>query len=426
MSKLIQTISSGLKDIFEVFTLELHRIFTDGGVMLIFFVATLLYPLIFGAIYKHELVRNLPVAVVDDSRSASSRRFIHKLDATPEVNVDFRCNTLEEAETLMHQRKINGIFYFPKEYNDLIVNGEQARLCLFCDMSSFLYYRSVFTGASSVMLDEMRHIQLERYAMAGTTGADAEEMIAAIPYDDVKLFSPAGGFTSFLVPALLALVIHQTLFLGICILSGTIREEGQTVNVIPERLRNRSVYRVVLGRSLAYIMIYIPLIAIDLVLLPRVFGLPHIGRLGDLCLFLLPFMLATVAFSMTVGMFIRERDTVVLTCIFFSVVLLFLSGVVWPRSNMPAFWRYFSYLFPSTHGIQGFVRINSMGAQLKQVQFEYLMLWIQAGGYFLLSCLFYRLFFLHERLKQEGWTFELNGKRLSLPLQKNSMDVDIQ
>ena len=40
MSKLIQTISSGLKDIFEVFTLELHRIFTDGGVMLIFFVAT--------------------------------------------------------------------------------------------------------------------------------------------------------------------------------------------------------------------------------------------------------------------------------------------------------------------------------------------------------------------------------------------------
>jgi hypothetical protein len=60
------------------------------------------------------------------------------------------------------------------------------------------------------------------------------------------------------------------------------------------------------------------------------------------------------------------------------------------------------------------------------VQFEYLMLWIHTGGYFLLSCLFYRLFFLHERLKQEGWTFELNGKRLSLPLQKNSMDVDIQ
>lgn len=390
-------ITTGLKDIYDVFTLELYRIFTDGGVMLIFFVGSLIYPLIFGAIYKHECIRNLPVAVVDDSQSASSQRFIHKLDATPEVNVDFQCNNLAEAERLMRQRKVNGIVYFPDDYSEHLAKGETARLCLFCDMSSFLYYRSVFSGASSVMLDEMKHIELERYAMAGVTGEDAEIAITPVPYEDVKLFSPAGGFTSFLVPALLALVIHQTLFLGIGILSGTAREEGQTIAIVPERLRNRSVYRVVMGRSLAYMMIYIPLIAIDLVLLPRVFGLPHIGRLGDLCLFLLPFLLATISFSMTVGSFVRQRDTGIIVTIFFSVILLFLSGMVWPRSNMPEFWKFFSYLFPSTHGIQGFVRINSMGAHLKQIQFEYQMLWVQAGFYFLTTCLLYRVkFFKYE------------------------------
>ncbi len=318
MKSFWHNITAGLKDIYDVFTLELYRIFTDGGVMLIFFVGSLIYPLIFGAIYKHECIRNLPVAVVDDSQSASSQRFIHKLDATPEVNVDFQCNTLAEAESLMRQRKVNGIVYFPNDYSDRLAKGETARLCLFCDMSSFLYYRSVFTGASSVMLDEMKHIELERYTMAGVTGQDAETAITPVPYEDVKLFSPAGGFTSFLVPALLALVIHQTLFLGIGILSGTAREEGQTVAIVPERLRNRSVYRVVMGRSLAYMMIYIPLVAIDLVLLPRVFGLPHIGRLGDLCLFFLPFLLATISFSMTVGSFVRQRDTGILVCIFFS------------------------------------------------------------------------------------------------------------
>lgn len=397
MENIIQNISSKLKDIYDVFSLELYRIFTDGGVMLIFFVGSLIYPLIFGAIYKHECIRNLPVAVVDDSQSASSQRFIHKLDATPEVNVDFHCNNLAEAEQLMRQRKVNGIVYFPNDYSEHLAKGETARLCLFCDMSSFLYYRSVFSGASSVMLDEMKNIELERYGMAGVTGEDAEIAITPVPYEDVKLFSPAGGFTSFLVPALLALVIHQTLFLGIGILSGTAREEGQTIAIVPERLRNRSVYRVVIGRSLAYMMIYIPLIAIDLVLLPRVFGLPHIGRLGDLCLFLLPFLLATISFSMTVGSFVRQRDTGILVCIFFSVILLFLSGMVWPRSNMPLFWKYFSYLFPSTHGIQGFVRINSMGAHLKQIQFEYQMLWGQAGFYFLTTCLLYRMkFFKHE------------------------------
>jgi len=395
--KLFQTIIQSLKDIYEVFTLELRRIFTDGGVMLIFFVGSLLYPLIFGAIYKHECVRELPIAVVDESQCADSRRYIHKLDATPEVNVDYRCCTLPEAESLMRQRKIYGIVYFPKDYGEKLAKGLQARVCLFCDMSSFLYYRSVYSGASSVMLDEMKQIELERYNLAGVAGMDAETSITPVPYEDVKLFSPAGGFTSFLVPALLALVIHQTLFLGIGILSGTVREVGQTVAIIPERLRNRSVYRVVMGRSLAYFMVYIPLIAIDLVLLPRVFGLPHIGQLGDLCLFLLPFLLATIFFSMMVGMFVRQRDTGVIVCIFFSVILLFLSGMVWPRSNMPEFWKYFSYIFPSTHGIQGFVRINSMAAHLKQVQFEYQMLWVQSGLYFLLTCLMYRLTFVETR-----------------------------
>lgn len=399
MKPLFQTITQSLKDIYEVFTLELRRIFTDGGVMLIIFVGSLLYPPIFGAIYKHECVRELPIAVVDESQCADSRRYIHKLDATPEVNVDYRCSTLPEAESLMRQRKIYGIVYFPKDYGEKLATGRQARICLFCDMSSFLYYRSVYSGASSVMLDEMKQIELERYAFAGVAGMDAETSITPVPYEDVKLFSPAGGFTSFLVPALLALVIHQTLFLGIGILSGTVREVGQTVAIIPERLRNRSVYRVVMGRSLAYFMVYIPLIAIDLVLLPRVFGLPHIGQLDDLCLFLLPFLLATIFFSMMVGMFVRQRDTGVMVCIFFSVILLFLSGMVWPRSNMPAFWKYFSYIFPSTHGIQGFVRINSMAAHLKQVQFEYQMLWVQSGLYFLLTCLAYRWQFVKTEMR---------------------------
>ena len=49
---------------------------------------------------------------------------------------------------------------------------------------------------------------------------------------------------------------------------------------------------------------------------------------------------------------------------------------------MPKFWLFFSYLFPSTFGINGFIRINSMGATLDQVKFEYIMLWLQAIAYF--------------------------------------------
>lgn len=371
-----------LKDIADICTTELRRIWNDKGVTLIFLIATLLYPLIFGAVYKNEMVRNVPIAVVDESQGSYGKRFIHKTDATPEINISYRCNSMEEAKRLMKERKINGILLIPRDYERMIAGKETARICLFCDMSSFLYYRSVLTGASGVLVDEMQEIQLERYALAGITGESADELVQALPYEDVKLYSPGGGFKSFLVPALLVLVIHQTLFLGISILFGTAREEKR------ERADSeKGAVKTVIGRATALLLIYIPLTAIDLILVPMMFGLPHIGRMEDLCLFILPFLLAAIFFCMTVCSLVRERDSGIVTCIFFSVPLLFMSGAVWPHCGMPAFWKYFSYIFPSTHGIQGFISINTMGATLPQVRSEYLMLWLQVLVYFVTSCI---------------------------------------
>ena len=66
------------------------------------------------------------------------------------------------------------------------------------------------------------------------------------------------------------------------------------------------------------------------------------------------------------------------------------QSISWPGAVMPAFWRYVSWLFPSTFGMNGYVRIQGMGASLADVAMEWRALWIQAGVYGLLACLLYR------------------------------------
>ena len=83
--------------------------------------------------------------------------------------------------------------------------------------------------------------------------------------------------------------------------------------------------------------------------------------------------------------------------VFTSVPLLFISGISWPGAAIPPFWKYVSYIFPSTFGINGFVKINNMGATLSEVAFEYKALWIQAGVYFLTTCWVYRWQILMSR-----------------------------
>ena len=63
----------------------------------------------------------------------------------------------------------------------------------------------------------------------------------------------------------------------------------------------------------------------------------------------------------------------------------------------PSILEYVSYIFPSTFGINGFVKINNMGATLSEVAFEYKALWLQAGFYFLTTCWVYRWQIIQSR-----------------------------
>jgi ABC-2 type transport system permease protein len=100
---------------------------------------------------------------------------------------------------------------------------------------------------------------------------------------------------------------------------------------------------------------------------------------------------------MTLSGFMTSRESPLLIFIFTSVILLFLSGISWPTEAIPSFWKALSYVFPSTPGIQGFVRINSLGASLNEIAFEYHLLWIQTGIYFISSCMIYRYQLLNHR-----------------------------
>ena len=106
--------------------------------------------------------------------------------------------------------------------------------------------------------------------------------------------------------------------------------------------------------------------------------------------FIVPYLLACVFFSLTASVVIKNRETCMLMFVFTSVPLLFISGISWPGASIAPFWRIVSYAFPSTFGINGFVKINSMGASLWEVQFEYVGLWIQCAVYFVLSFFVYR------------------------------------
>ncbi|MFA7115868.1 MAG: ABC transporter permease [Bacteroidales bacterium] len=384
-----------LKTIWKVFRMESSLVFHDSGVLLIFFVAAIVYPILYNFIYYNDVLEETPVAIIDQSGTAASRRYLRKVDATPYVSITDFCTDMDEATKLMKKRKVNGIILIPSNYNEKLIHHEQATISTYSDMSAFLYYKNIVMATNYVMLDEMDEIHLERYEMLGYSGEEAQQFINAVPYEENTLYNPASGFGAFLLPAILIVILHQTIFFGICMVGGTAREENRFNTLLSKEINSRGIIAVVFGKALVYLLIYAVLTAYGLGLIPYIFNMPHIGSYGEMLKLMLPFLLATIFFSLTFGTIIKRRESGLILFLFFSLILLFLSGFSWPESNISNFWRLVSYLFPSTFGIQGYIKINSAGALVSEIPRDYLGLWAQTGFYFLTACVAYRFSQIH-------------------------------
>ena len=406
---LLKKIKQGINDLFYIWLQEFRNTFRDQGVLIFFIVVPLAYPLLYGFIYTGEVVREVPAVVVDMSRSSLSREYIRKIDATADIQIVAYCTDMEEAKEMLKEREAYGIIYIPAEFSKDIARGIQTHVNIYCDMSGLLYYKSMLLANTAVSLDMNRDIKIAR---AGNT-TDRQDEITGYPieYEDIALYNPTNGFAAFLIPAVLILMLQQTLLLGIGLSAGTARENNRFKDLVPINRHYNGTLRIVFGKGLCYYMIYSVISVYVLCIVPHIFKLNQIGMPRDLILFLLPYLASCIFFAMTVSIFIRNRETCMLIFVFTSVPLLFISGISWPGAAIPKFWEWISYLFPSTFGINGFVRINNMGATLSEISFEYKALWLQTGFYFLTTCLVYRWQVIRSRKHAIDRYNELKRKR---------------
>ena len=386
---ILTTIKEGCRDAARIWRDEMRQIFKDEGVIIFFFLVPLIYPLLYSWIYNNEVVREVPVVVVDNSHSQLSRKFIRMCNASPDVKVVAYVDDMDEGKMLIGRNVARALYYIPSDFQTRIYRMEQATISVYCDMSLVLTYKAAYQTALMVSQEMNSEIQIQ---LAGKY-TKREEQIQAKPLeaDGQALFSPAGGYGSFVLPAVLMLIIQQTLVLGIGLSAGTARESNRFQNLVPpDRRYYHGMFRVVFGKAMCYLMIYILMGAWLTIIVPRIFHFPCLAHWQDLLAIMLPYTLACIFFGMTVSCLVRYRENVMLIMVFVSVPLLFLTGVSWPQTEIPGFWQGVSSLFPSTFGVRAYIRLNSMGGTLSDVLTEYRILWCHVVVYFIVACLVYR------------------------------------
>lgn len=381
------TLRNHIHDIAEIWWQETIAIFKDSGALLFCIVLPLAYPILYSWIYNNEVVREVPVVVVDDSHSALSREFIQKVDASPDVSVAYYAGNLREAQNHIGHGEAYGVLYFPREFSTAVGRHEQSVVSVYCDMSYMLTYKAIFQTAQEVSSLLGAKIQTAK----GGAYTDREAEIAAKPlqFEEVPIFNTTGGYGNFILPGVLVLIIQQALLLSVGLLSGTQREKHFSMV--------RNVIDMFFGKGLAFCLIFAVMLAYCTLVVPRLFGFVMMIHFLDWAIFMTPYLIACVGFAVVGSEMIRYRENVMLTVVCTSLPILFLAGLSWPQSGIPSFWQGVSQCLPSTFAIRGFIRMSSMGARIGDVLPEFRALSILAIIYCLAALgVIYRRYLIRQ------------------------------
>lgn len=199
MFTFLRQVNEGIHDMCYIWWIEMKNIVKDEGVLIFFILVPLAYPLLYSWIYNNEVVHEVPTAIVDMSHSKSSREFIQKFDASPDVHAVFYCNNIPEARQLIGKQQVRGIVYIPSDFEQRIYRGEQAHVSVYCDMSLMLTYKAIFQTATAVSLEMSSALQ--RAKSGSYTVRDEEISTQPMVVKEVPIFNTTGGYGNAILPA---------------------------------------------------------------------------------------------------------------------------------------------------------------------------------------------------------------------------------
>ncbi len=362
-----------LKSIYRVWRRECCLVFTDIGVLLFFVALPLGYPIVYTLIYNPEVVKDINTVIVDNSRTAESRELARTLDATQGIKIVGYAANMSEARKAMCEKKCYGVIEIPHDYAKKIGRGEPTTMSFYSDMSLLLRYRQFLFSLTDVRMAETTKITAQRLSAGGLLTTS----VSGLPVNSESFFlgDPTQGFASFIMPGIVVLILQQSMLLGIAMIAGTAVDRRRRNHGIDPYAYEGGPIAVVLGKTLCYMMIYLPISYYILEFIPHIFSLPHVGHFRDYMPMIFAMLLATSFLGQTLQVFVRERESSMLVIVFTSVVFLFLSGLTWPRYAFSKFWIMISDLVPATWGVESFIRMNGNGSTLANLSDYYLGLW---------------------------------------------------
>jgi ABC-2 type transport system permease protein len=325
---------------------------------------------LFGYAIQTE-VRHLPTVVLDESRTAESRRLIEVFRNSGNFDIVQSVDSREAMRDLIEDGRASAALVIPPDYLRRLKRDRGAEAQIIVDAADPLASSSALSGATQAGV--ARATELVRAA----GGRPPPLQVRVRPW-----YNPGLRSAVYIVPGIIGVLLSLTLVLITSMAIVRERERGTFEQLIVTPIDKTSL---MLGKILPFLLIGYIQISVILVLGWLLFRVPMLGSLPLLYLLSFAFIVASLALGLLMSTMVRSQVQAMQLSFMFLLPNILLSGFMFPRQAMPALAQWIGAALPLTYFLTILRGVLLKGVGLEHLWPEALALCGFAGGLVALS-----------------------------------------
>ncbi|HPU23317.1 MAG TPA: ABC transporter permease [Candidatus Kapabacteria bacterium] len=346
-----------MKELLSIIKRELRKVFLDRNLALIFFVAPIAYPLLYGAIYLHKAEENVPIAVLDRDNTNLSRSLVREIDAHQNISVTQILHSEDEIIKEMAKENIHGAIIIPQNFSENLKYGRKTSVQLLINPGRLLVLSDIGLPISQIVTTYGAKVTASALMKKGTPVLQEIGYAQPVKINFQYLFNPYLTYGDLILPGLLIIIISQIIFIGVA--ASQAKEWGMN-KWRDQFLVSRNISLITAGKLISYILFFIIYALIYFIFLAPFYHIGYQSTLASKLLIATLGIAASASFGLFVGTFFKHRITVFVILGFTSYPFFMLTGFAWPQNQLLEAIKYFSYLFPLVPFLQAIMKVTQM------------------------------------------------------------------
>lgn len=335
-----------MKRLITIMRKEIYHIWRDPRTLGLILLLPAMLLVLLGYGISGERSR-IPIAVADLSNSEAGRRYIQKFVASDDFLWTYSAQSESEILQLLDQNEVDAAILLPEDFGRSIDTGQTTQAQFYVNGSS---------DPTDVQTVQLKLNAIHQVAVQDlmtdllSKSLVGQNLVMPIDAFTRVLYNPNNERKLFMIPGLIPIILQVQALLLTALAIVREREQGTMEQLIVTPIRS---WELMLGKILPYLAVGIVNLFALLGLGWLLFGIVVAGNFWLLVGLSVVFIIGSLGLGVLVSNLAQSQMQAIYLSVFVILIpAIILSGLIFPRENMPLVTYIYSMMLPVTHYLE--------------------------------------------------------------------------